>query len=112
MGSWTQGESCIVPKLFPSQLSPESLAQDMKLNRRKIHQIICQKQKGASSREIAKDVEISRRRVNQIWKYFGEHGREPIIGKDVGRPRKPYDECEAQIVRDAHQRFKFGARML
>ena len=103
---------CIVPKLFLSHLSPESLAQDMKLNRRKIHLIIRQKQEGVSSREIAKDIEISSRRVNQIWKYFREHGREPIIGKGVGRPRKPYDEREAQIVRDAHQRFKFGARML
>jgi hypothetical protein len=61
----------------------------MKLNRRKIHLIIRQKQEGASSREI-KHIEISRRRVNQIWKYFIEHGREPIIGKGVGRPRKPY----------------------
>ena len=85
----------------------------MKLNRRKIRQIIRQKQEGVSSKEIAKDIGISRRRVNQIWKYFREHGHEPIIGKDVGRPRKPYDEREAQIVRgDAHQRFKFGARML
>jgi putative transposase len=78
----------------------------MKLNRRKIHLIIRQKQEGVSSREIVKDIEISSRRVNQIWKYFREHGREPIIGKGVGRPRKPYDEREAQIVRDAHQRFK------
>lgn len=84
----------------------------MKLNRRKILLIISQKQEGVSSREIAKYMEISRRRINQIWKYFREHGHEPIIGKDVGRPRKPYDEREAQIVRDAHQRFKFGARML
>ena len=103
---------CRVPKLFLSELSPESQAQDMKLNRRKIHGIIRQKQEGVSSREIAKDVEISCRRVDQIWKYFRDHGHEPIIGNDVGRPRKPYDEVEARIVRDAHQRFRFGARML
>ena len=65
-----------------------------------------------SSIELAKDIDISCRRVEQIWKYFKDHGCEPIIGKEVGRPRKPYDEREAQIVRDAHQRFKFGARML
>ena len=53
-------------------------------------------------RDIARDIDISCRRVNQIWKYFKDHGREPIIGKGVGRPRKPYDEKEAQIVKDAH----------
>jgi putative transposase len=27
-------------------------------------------------------------------------------------PRKPYNEKEAPIVKEAHLRFKFGARML
>jgi putative transposase len=82
------------------------------LNKRKIHGIIRQKLEGVSSREIAKDVEISCRRVGQIWKYFRDHGHEPIVGNDVGRPRKPYDELEAQLVRDAYQHHRFGARML
>src|SRR5512137_1510496 len=103
---------CRVPKLFLSELSPESLAQAMKLNRRKIHEIIRQKQEGVLSREIAEDIEISCRRVDQIWKYFKDHGREPIIGNRVGRPRKSYDEKEAQLVKEAHMRFRFGARML
>ena len=30
----------------------------------------------------------------------------------VGRPFKPYDEQEAEIVRSAHARYRFGARML
>jgi putative transposase len=61
----------------------------MKLNRRKIHWIIRQKQEGVSSREVASDIDISTRRVEQIWKYFKDHGREPTIGNGVGRPRKP-----------------------
>ena len=84
----------------------------MKLNRRKIHWIIRQKQKGVSSREVANDIDISTRRVEQIWKYFKDQGHEPIIGKGIGRPRKPYDEKEAQIIKEAHLRFGFGARML
>jgi putative transposase len=84
----------------------------MKLNRRKVHWIIRQKQKGVSSREVARDMKVSRRRIEQIWKHFLDQGREPIIGEGIGRPRKPYDENEALIVKEAHLRFRFGARML
>jgi putative transposase len=84
----------------------------MKLSRRKVHWLIRQKQEGVSSKEIARHIDISCRRVEHIWKYFRDHGHEPIIGNGVGRPRKPYDEKEAQIVKEAHLRFRFGARML
>ena len=30
----------------------------------------------------------------------------------VGRPFKPYDEQESEIVQEAHARYRFGARML
>jgi transposase len=84
----------------------------MKLNRRKVHWIIRQKRKGVGTKEIARDMKISRRRVQQIWKYFIDTGREPVLGKNIGRPRKPYLKQEAEIVREAHQRYRFGARML
>ena len=57
-------------------------------------------------------MKVSCRRIEQIWKHFLDHGREPIIGERIGRPPKPYDEQEAAIVKEAHLRFKFGARML
>jgi len=57
-------------------------------------------------------MKISRRRVQQIWKYFKETGREPILGQNIGRPRKPYVMHEAEIVKEAHERYRFGARML
>ena len=103
---------CVVPKLFRSQFSPELQIQAMKLNRRKVHWIIRQKQKGVSSKEIARDMKVSRRRVEQIWKYFQDEGHEPIIGESVGRPRKFFDEKEALVVKEAYLQFKFGARML
>ncbi len=39
-------------------------------------------------------------------------GREPVLGEKVGRPRKSYSEREAQLVRSAHARYRFIARML
>jgi putative transposase len=84
----------------------------MKLNRKKVHWIIRHKQKGVGTKEIAREMKVSRRRVQQIWKYFKETGKEPILGQNVGRPRKPYVKQEAEIVKEAHMRYKFGARML
>jgi len=78
----------------------------MKLNGRKIHRIIGQKKKEVPSKEIARDMKVSRRRVKQVWKYYRDRGKEPIIGQNLGRPKKTYDPAEA------HERFKFGARML
>jgi putative transposase len=39
-------------------------------------------------------------------------GIEPVIGKDIGRPKKPYNSKEAQIIVLAYDRYRFGARML
>jgi hypothetical protein len=39
-----------------------------------------------TTKEISRDMKVSRRRVQQIWKYFKETGKEPILGKNIGRP--------------------------
>ena len=57
-------------------------------------------------------MKISSRRVQQILKEYRETGKEPSLGENLGRPAKPYDENEAQIVKVAHERYRFGARML
>jgi len=84
----------------------------MKLDQRKIHWIIRQKQKGVTTKQIALDMKISRRRVQQIWKSYAESQQEPVIGENMGRPRKPFDEHEAQVVGEGYRRYRFGARML
>jgi putative transposase len=45
-------------------------------------------------------------------KQYKETGLEPILGEKVGRPIKPHDEQESEIVQEAHARYRFGARML
>ena len=105
-------ELCRVPKLFrlPSKLGRK--VRDMKLNKTKIRFILRQYRKHASTKEISRDVKVSQRRVQQIIKQYKETGHEPVLGEKVGRPFKPYDEQEAEIVRAAHARYRFGARML
>ena len=34
------------------------------------------------------------------------------IGKNMGRPRKPFDVREAEVIGEAYQLYRFGARML
>jgi putative transposase len=84
----------------------------MKLDQRKVHWIIRQKLKGVGTKQIALDMKITRRRVQQIWKSYEEEKQELAIGKNMGRPRKPFDEREAQVVGEAYKRYRFGARML
>ena len=84
----------------------------MKLNKTKVRYILRQNRKGVATEDIALDVKISQRRVQQIIKQYKETGQEPVLGEKVGRPRKPFIEKEAEVIRAAHARYRFGARML
>lgn len=103
---------CRVLKLFrlPSKLG--RIVQDMKLNKTKVRYILRQNRKRVATEEIARDVKVSQRRVQQIIKEYKETGQEPVLGEKVGRPRKPFIEKEADVIRAAHARYRFGARML
>ena len=84
----------------------------MKLNKTKVRYILRQNRKGVATKESARDVTVSQRRVQQIIKEYKETGQEPVLGEKVGRPRKPYLQNEADVIRAAHARYRFGARML
>ena len=45
---------------------------------------------------------ITQRRVQQVLKEHNETGQEPVYGKHLSRPRRAYNEEEAQIVNEAH----------
>ena len=74
----------------------------MKLTKAKVRFILRQKRKGVTTKEISRDMKITQRRVQQVLKEYNETGREPVYGKHLGRPRRAYNEEEAQIVNDAH----------
>jgi putative transposase len=84
----------------------------MKLNKRRVHWLIHQKQKGMTSKDLAATMKLSRRRVEQVWKYYQDTGQELPVGEKMGPPTKPFDANEAEIVKEAYGRYKFGARML
>jgi putative transposase len=84
----------------------------MKLTRAKVRFILRQSGKGVATREIARDMKGSQRRVQQVIKEYNDTGREPVYGERIGRPSKPYDKREAQIVKAVYERYRFGARVL
>jgi len=95
-----ESELCRVPKLFrlPSKLG--RIVQDMKLNKTKVRFIFVNIEAWKHKRDL-EDVKVSQRRVQQIIKQYKETGLVPVLGEKVGRPFKPYDEQEAEIVRAA-----------
>ena len=82
------------------------------MNKTMVRFILRQYRRHASTKEISRDVKVSQRRVQQIIKQYKETGLEPVLGENIGRPVKPYDENESKIVHEAHARYRFGARML
>ena len=84
----------------------------MKLNKTKVRFILRQYLKHVSIKEISRDAKVSPRRVQQIHKEYNETGLEPVFGQRVGRPAKPHELMESEIVRATHARYRFGARML
>lgn len=109
---FTLRKVCRVPKLFRLSSKLGRIVQDMKLNKTKVRYILRQNRKRVPTKEIARDVKVSQRRVQQIIKEYKETGQEPVLGEKVGRPRKPFAEKEAEVIRAAHARCRFGARML
>ncbi|HEB37044.1 MAG TPA: hypothetical protein ENI14_00060 [Thermoplasmatales archaeon] len=84
----------------------------MKLTRRKIRWLIKRKKEGMSSRKIAKALKISKRRVNQVWRMYMQDGEIPIIGENIGRPKREITEEERRIILEAKKKYKLGARRL
>jgi putative transposase len=70
------------------------------------------KEKNESSGLLAKIQHITRRRVDQLWKQYRETGVIPIIGKAMGRPKKPISKEESRIIDEGYKRFRYGARRL
>jgi putative transposase len=84
----------------------------MKLNAKKIGYILRELEKGRSPKDVGPEVGVTERRVKQIWKKYRDTQQVPIIGMNVGRPKKARSEEEKHIVKEAWDRDKLGARML
>ena len=84
----------------------------MKLTKTKLLETIRCKNEGYTTYQARKIAGISIRRVNQIWKEYLETGKIPKIGKKNGRPPKPIQDWEIQLVKEAYAKYRVSASTL
>jgi len=84
----------------------------MKLNKTKIEYIIRKRKHGMSTYQISKNMKVSERRVNQILELYRKTGEMPVVGKNVGRPKKPIYSYERESIIECFREFKISASLL
>src|SRR3990167_1137946 len=99
---------CVIPKLFHKAVVNSS----MKLSKSKLTETLRKLNDGKTVYQARKVAKISVRRVYQVKEAFDKTGEIPAIGKDVGRPRKPFEEWEIVFVKKAFDRYRVSADTL
>lgn len=84
----------------------------MKLTRAKLTGTLKKLADGKSVYQARKVAGISVRRVYQVKEAFEKTGEMPDIGKDAGRPRKPFEEWEIQLVKRMYEKHRTSADTL
>ena len=84
----------------------------MKLTRGKLIEIIRRKNEGWTTYQVRKIAGISIRRVNQVWKEYQLTNQVPDIGKKNGRPSKPFEQWEINMVKETYQKYRVSADTL
>jgi len=84
----------------------------MKLTQRKLFETLRRKNEGWTTYQARKVAGISVRRVNQVWSSYTETGQIPEIGKNNGRPKKPIQERETKMVKEAYEKYMVSASTL
>ncbi len=84
----------------------------MKLSKSKLIETLRRLNNGKTVYQARKVAGISVRRVYQVKEAFDKTGEIPKIGNDVGRPRKPFDEWEINLVKQTYERYRVSADTL
>ena len=76
----------------------------MKLTQAKLTETLRRLADGKTVYQARKAAKISVRRVYQVKEAFDKTGEMPDIGKLAGRPRKPFEEWEILLVKNAFEK--------
>ena len=99
---------CVIPKLFHKA----DVINLMKLTRPKLVETLKRLADGKTVYQARKVAHVSVRRVYQVKEAFDKTGEIPKIGKDVGRPRKSFEEWEMVLVKNAFEKYRVSADTL
>ncbi len=100
--------NCVIPKLFPYG----EFSSCMKLTKGKLMETIRRKNDGWTTYQARKIAKISIRRVNQVLRIYELTGLLPDIGKANGRPKKPVEEWELNLVKESYLKYRVSADTL
>ena len=84
----------------------------MKLSKSKLTETLRKLNDGKTVYQARKVEKISGRRVYQVKEAFDKTGEMPDIGKHAGRPRKPFNEWEIVLVKNAFEKYRVSADTL
>ena len=101
-------ELCSIPKLFHK----DNVIDPMKLTQAKLVRTLNKLADGKTVYQARKVAKISVRRVYQVKDAFDKTGEIPQMGKLAGRPRKPFEEWEILMVKEAYEKYRVSADTL
>ena len=84
----------------------------MKLTKPKLVETLRVLNDGASKYQARKIAGITKQRVYQVWNDYNKTGEIPVIGKKVGRPKRPITEEERTLVKEAYKLYRLSADAL
>jgi len=84
----------------------------MKLSKPKVIETLKELNNGKTVYKARKIANISVRRVYQVKEVFDKTGEIPEIGKGIGRPSKPFEIWEIEIVKEAYEKYRVSADTL
>ena len=84
----------------------------MKLTKGKLVETLRRKNEGWTTYQARKIAGISIRRVNQVYKQYTLTGEIPEIGRNNGRPIKPIEDWEIQMVKQSYEKYRVSASTL
>ena len=84
----------------------------MKFTKKSLLETLRLKADGKSSYQSRREAKVSVRRVDQIWKEYLMTGEIPILGKRVGRPMKPIEQWEKELVKRIYEKYRVSADTL
>ena len=99
---------CVIRKL----VLEAGVEQPMKFTKKSLVETLQAKSEGKSSYQSRKIACVSTRRVDEVWKEYLMTGEIPVIGRRVGRPMKPIEQWEKDLVRKFYEKYRVSADTL
>lgn len=84
----------------------------MKLTKAKLIETLRVLNDGESKYQARKIAGITKQRVYQVWNEYNRTEQVPIIGRKVGRPKRPITNEERMHVENAYKIYRLGADAL